>query len=237
MMDNKTTHSSNNINEAMIIMIDQRVTISDALINLFKSHTKNWEFVSFVDVSDAISQTSNKDIHIGKKLFLLNIGGIDLSEESLEDHVINLRQSFPDVPIILFADNEELLSLDLFLYLKLNGFMMTNAAPEVLTAIMSLVIIGETYIPPILVSNLSYKVLQKEKTAHFKEQIPINIIEELTPRQRDVLELLHYGSPNKVIADRLDIRESTVKVHVSAVMKKLGVNNRTQAAYLGKCLS
>jgi two-component system nitrate/nitrite response regulator NarL len=141
------------------------------------------------------------------------------------------------VPIILFADNEELLSLDLFLYLKLNGFMMTNTAPEVLTAIMSLVIIGEIYIPATLVSNLPYEALQKEKNARFDEQIPINIVKKLTPRQCDVLELLHYGLSNKVIADRLDIRESTVKVHMSAIMKKLGVNNRTQAAYLGKCLS
>ena len=114
--------------------------------------------------------------------------------------------------------------------------MMTNTAPEVLTAIMSLVIIGEIYIPPTLVSNLSYKALQKENIAPFDEQIPPNIIEELTPRQRDVLELVHYGLSNKVIADRLSISENTVKAHMGAIMKKLGVNNRVQVARLGKFL-
>ncbi len=232
-MNSTPPHSSlSKIKKAIIIMIDQRIAISHGLIRVFEDHTKNWEFLSYLDVSDAISETHNRNYNICQKLFLLNIGGIDLSEGSLENHVINLRRAFPDVPIILFADNEELLNLDLFLYLKLNGFMMTNTAPEVLTAIMSLVIIGEIYIPPTLVSNLSYKALKKENMALFNEQIPNDIIEKLTPRQREVLELLCYGSSNKVIADRLGISEHTVKVHVGAIMKKLGVNNRVQVAHL-----
>ncbi len=229
-MHNPPPHRLSKIKEAIIIMIDQRIAISHALISVFKGYKRNWEFLSFLDVSDAISKTYNGNYNICQKLFLLNIGGIDLSKGSLENHVINLRQAFPDVPIILFADNEELLNLDLFLYLKLNGFMMTNTAPEVLTAIMSLVIIGEIYIPPTLVSNLHYKVLQKENIASFDEQIlTTNRVEALTPRQCNVLELVYYGLSNKVIADRLSISENTVKAHMGAIMKKLRVNNRVQA--------
>lgn len=53
---------------------------------------------------------------------------------------------------------------------------------------------------------------------------------ELTLRQRRVLELLATGLSNKLIARKLDISEITVKTHVSAIFRKLGVTNRMQAA-------
>jgi DNA-binding NarL/FixJ family response regulator len=52
----------------------------------------------------------------------------------------------------------------------------------------------------------------------------------LTARQKAVLELLSRGDTNKVIARRLGMRESTVKVHVRQIMRKFGVSNRTQVA-------
>jgi DNA-binding NarL/FixJ family response regulator len=51
----------------------------------------------------------------------------------------------------------------------------------------------------------------------------------LSPRQTEVLELLLKGLPNKLIARRLDISDNTVKIHVSSVLRALGVNSRTQA--------
>jgi len=54
-------------------------------------------------------------------------------------------------------------------------------------------------------------------------------VEELTPRERHVLQLLAEGLPNKAIADRLGISEHTVKFHVSAIMSKLGAQSRTEA--------
>lgn len=53
---------------------------------------------------------------------------------------------------------------------------------------------------------------------------------DLTPRQRAVLEMLAEGQSNKLIARSLGINDTTVRVHVRAVLRKLGVNNRTQAA-------
>jgi len=53
---------------------------------------------------------------------------------------------------------------------------------------------------------------------------------KLTNRQKDVLELLAKGISNKAISHHLNISENTVKVHVTAILKKLDVSNRTQAA-------
>ena len=54
-------------------------------------------------------------------------------------------------------------------------------------------------------------------------------IEELTPRERDVLELLAEGMSNKAIAARLEISDQTVKFHVASISGKLGASNRTEA--------
>lgn len=56
----------------------------------------------------------------------------------------------------------------------------------------------------------------------------------LTPSEQRVLELLRQGKPNKVIARELDIEETTVKVHVRRIMKKLHAANRTQAALVAQ---
>jgi DNA-binding NarL/FixJ family response regulator len=52
----------------------------------------------------------------------------------------------------------------------------------------------------------------------------------LTARQREVLELIANGHPNKIIADRLSISEQTVKIHINQIFRELKVLNRTQAA-------
>ena len=54
-------------------------------------------------------------------------------------------------------------------------------------------------------------------------------LEELTPREMDVLRLLAQGLPNRKIATRLDVNERTIKYHVSAILAKLEVSNRTEA--------
>ena len=217
------------IGKPTVVMIDKRIAISGALIDMFKGHMEDWNFLAFSNVPEAIDKTYS--LNVVQKLFLLNVGGIELSEGSLEECVNSLRQEFPDVPIIIFADNEELLNLTLFSYLKLNGFMTTSVAPEVLAAVMKLVIVGGVYIPEKLVLKVSYDKEKLPVTYADSKDVQVAELKSFTPRQQDVLELLHYGLSNKVIADRLNICESTVKVHMTSIMKKLKVTNRTQAAY------
>jgi DNA-binding NarL/FixJ family response regulator len=58
------------------------------------------------------------------------------------------------------------------------------------------------------------------------------MLTELSPRQRQVLELIGRGKPNKLIAHELEISENTVKAHLRQIMKRLHVTNRTEAALM-----
>lgn len=71
---------------------------------------------------------------------------------------------------------------------------------------------------------------ESEDEAHAEEHGPI---EALTTREREVLELLSLGLPNKAIASRLGISDHTVKFHVSSIFSKLGVSSRTEAVRRG----
>jgi two-component system nitrate/nitrite response regulator NarL len=62
-----------------------------------------------------------------------------------------------------------------------------------------------------------------------RRESPESLVEDLTPRELDVLQLLAEGLPNKTIAYRLEISEHTVKFHVNAILGKLGVQSRTEA--------
>ena len=80
----------------------------------------------------------------------------------------------------------------------------------------------ETYLPTKLLSELAAKDNDSLSSDSVK-------IQKLTERQKEVLRLLSKGLSNKVIAKHLDLSEGTIKLHVSAIMRTLGVRNRTEA--------
>jgi two-component system, NarL family, response regulator LiaR len=71
---------------------------------------------------------------------------------------------------------------------------------------------------------------QRQLMRHVTTPATRSLVDELTPRERDVLQLIVRGQSNKEIADSLRVTEGTVKGHVSAILSKLGVADRTQAA-------
>jgi DNA-binding NarL/FixJ family response regulator len=71
--------------------------------------------------------------------------------------------------------------------------------------------------------------LRSTRSAREPRGEPLETVEQLTPREVQVLELLAEGLPNKAIASRLSISDQTVKFHVAAIAGKLGAVNRTDA--------
>jgi NarL family two-component system response regulator LiaR len=75
-----------------------------------------------------------------------------------------------------------------------------------------------------------YPEAQRHLMRHVTTPPTRSLVDDLTPRERDVLQLIVQGQSNKEIADSLRVTEGTVKGHVSAILFKLGVADRTQAA-------
>jgi len=123
------------------------------------------------------------------------------------------------------------------------GFVPKRSSTEVLSQALRLVMSGGIYVPPMSLGTEApapaapevnsqaarlQQISQLATASEYQMQAGLENL-SLTPRQTDVLALLLQGKPNKIIARELGVSVETVKDHVAAVLKALGVNSRTQA--------
>lgn len=134
-----------------------------------------------------------------------------------------LRERTPAARVIVltsFLDEDKLLPA---LRAGAAGYLLKNAQPEELERAVRAAHAGEAVLDPVVAARLV------EALASGGDDQPID---RLTPREREVLELIARGYPNKRIARELELAEKTVKTHVGHVLGKLGVTDRTQAAVI-----
>jgi len=103
---------------------------------------------------------------------------------------------------------------------------------------MRLVIAGGVYVPPDMVRKPAATANgpAPDTGSYSALPLPASYPTDLTSRQGEVFRLLGEGKANKEIARELDLSENTVKIHVRAVLKTLGVNNRTKTAMMARQL-
>ncbi len=136
----------------------------------------------------------------------------------------------PGAPVMVVSDGDDAEDVEELLALGVRGYLPTSADPEVAFAAVRLVYAGGMYIP----GQLFRKVAARNGAAALGVQATRRAEQpatpDLTPRELAVTDLLRKGKPNKVIGIELGMQESTVKVHVRNIMRKLQAANRTQAA-------
>lgn len=139
--------------------------------------------------------------------------------------LVTLRHDYPTTRCVMLsamADREHVLEA---IRLGADGFIPKHLSGAAMVSALQLVLSGERFIPAMLVDDSSIP-------GHAGDPNAGELIGRLTPRERDILRLLREGHPNKVIANRLDVSEVTVKSHLGNVFRKLGVQNRLQAMKL-----
>jgi len=107
------------------------------------------------------------------------------------------------------------------------GYLLKDMEPDDVVAALREIIQGETVVAPNLTQILA-KVVKGEDPLE-PEPSPLD---NLTPREREILSLLAEGQSNKVIARNLGISDGTVKLHVKAILRKLNIHSRVEAAVI-----
>jgi two-component system nitrate/nitrite response regulator NarL len=99
-----------------------------------------------------------------------------------------------------------------------------------------LVMLGEAILPTELLSNLSRQIKDPRdvRRVERRPEKVLCILPKLSLREECILRCIAEGDPNKIIARKMGIADATVKVHVKAILRKIGVENRTQAAIWSK---
>ena len=167
------------------------------------------------------------------ELAAVDLAGIDvivLSEEALlEDLQRIFGENRTPALVVLSSNNRRLVMLLNALSPRGWGVVPADASTAQLQAAVAAAAQGLTALPTALAEQL----LEQRTVVELSDIDTTSPDEALTAREREVLELLSQGLPNKLIARRLQISEHTVKFHVSSIYAKLGATSRTDAVSRG----
>ncbi len=172
--------------------------------------------------------------HLAPEASLVIIDTNQNTNRALEA-VRQVRERSPKARIVVLADRFDYRFLRLGQEAGVDGFCLGASAPDVLIKSLELVMLGEAVLPSeVLRSILDGSLQRPEQPLHDhapEEPKSSDLMDcKLSAKETQVLSHLRDGSSNKIIACKLDIAEATVKVHVKAILRKIGVANRTQAA-------
>lgn len=203
-----------------IVVIDERVLTRDLL-------KRGLEMVGDQEVVTAgsVEEWLNRAKELSATLIVLCLS----SAKPLADAqrmLAALKQAQRSVPVIVMADaNDDVEYVASMLDQGAQGYIATDLPLDIAFQAMRLVSAGGTYVP----ASCLYRA-RKDLPAAAPKVDPISRM--FTVRQAAVVEALRRGKANKAIAYELNMHESTVKVHVRNIMKKLNARNRTEVAYL-----
>lgn len=137
-----------------------------------------------------------------------------------------IKQGARDIPVIVISDVEDPETIIDVIGSGAQGYIPTSASLDVALEAMRLVRVGGTYLPASAILNRHRRAADQssgiDATEHVSQQ------SKFTSRQQAVLSALRQGKANKLIAYELDLKESTVKVHMRNIMKKMRATNRTE---------
>jgi two-component system nitrate/nitrite response regulator NarL len=140
-----------------------------------------------------------------------------------------LRASGIGTPVVMLTMSREDADLSAALRAGAQGYLLKDIEPEDLVPALEAALEGSNVVARELVGSLARLV--RGDAGPQKEARPRQApFAELTPRELEILECIADGSSNKMIARELDITDGTVKLHVKAILRKLGLRSRVEAA-------
>lgn len=211
-----------------IVVTDNRRLCRECLRLLIETFDPSLEVLEANDPNETLARLESSD---EQTVVLYNL--VLPGEEGLA-YVEKLHDSIPDIPLIVLCDFDDPGLVAGALNRGAKAFLPSTTPSPVMVAVLHLVIAGGVYAPPgMILSSAAPGPMAGEAAAPAEREATISeFFPDLTPRQGTVLALLSEGKTNKAIADSLGMCENTVKAHVKHIMRKLSVNNRTEAALM-----
>ncbi len=201
-----------------LIIADDHPLLRAAVLHALSAALPKAEFVEASSVATLDAALAR---HMDVDLVLL-----DLSMPGAHGFsaLLHVRGERPEVPVIVITSNEHPRVVRRSQQFGAAGFIPKSAPPDTLCTAVSTVLDGGVWFPPLTAarSDADDKLARR--------------LAQLTPQQFRVLLCMADGLLNKQIADRLGLAGNTVKVHITAILKKLECYSRTQAAVLVKAL-
>lgn len=205
---------------ATIVLIEPRTLIRDCLLRCFDEARSGEVVHAFATASDWVKAWP---IRTDAPLILLSTADSDQAE--IEREIAVLSQAEPRAWIVLLGDGEDSERILGALDKGARGYISTSTPFDVAVKAIHLVRAGGTFVPAESLRASKLAASSAPLAAKPEARGPFTV------RQLAVIDALRQGKANKIIAFELNLRESTVKVHVRNIMKKLHAKNRTEVAF------
>jgi len=221
------------------ILVGKSILLREGLASILHSA----DFRILASVSCAGDLLASK-LEQQQRLFIIVHTGDDFA--AAIEQIELCREQHPGGRIAIVADHYRLDELVSAFRAGANGYFVDVMSCDAFIKSMELLMMGETIFPPALSFVLDSEGDDLDKEVdHPGEAVPgdennqailvttDDALAPLSPREKSILRCLIEGDSNKCIARKIDIAEATVKVHVKAILRKIRVHNRTQAAIWG----
>jgi len=203
-----------------VVLIDDHTLFRAGLEGLLVS--RGIEIAASVDSgTDCVALVNN----INPDVVLLDMRMPDLDGLTV---LRTLRAQNVSMPIVMLTTSTEETDLVESLRAGAQGYLLKDMEPDALVIALRDIVAGKTVVAPDLAPILA-KAVKGKSDEPISNKSPFS---ELTPRETEILGLLAEGQSNKAIARNLGISDGTVKLHVKAILRKLNVHSRVEAAVM-----
>lgn len=207
-----------------ILLIDDHSLFAEGLRILLKDFDQSVKLVCCNSCEVALEQPEPESVElILLDYYLPGLSGVEALAQ-LREYCPNSR-----ITVVSALDNPD--DIKQIIDAGAAGFIPKTSTFAVMSAALNLVLAGGTYLPPQAMNRKLTEDLPVTPTSNGTHTAEGSGLDNLSQRQREVIMQVVQGKPNKVIAKTLNISEHTVKAHISASFKLLGVKNRTEAVY------
>ena len=206
--------------KAKIVIIASEILICDCLARCLQG-SNGYAVESLATVAEWIDVRATQS---PPSLILLCVLGRSHGSAEIERDLLALSESESKVPVVLLSDVDDVNRMQTAFALGARGYIPTNVPLDVAISALRVVEVGGTFVP----ASSLFEFRTQSACAATARLEPRTAM--LTARQIAVGEAIRQGKANKQIAYELDMRESTVKVHIRTIMKKLNAKNRTEVA-------
>lgn len=201
-----------------VLLIDDHEMFRQGMRFLLSDLNDDIEFTDAGNLDEAVSALDEASIDLA--LLDMNMPGTD-GLNALRQ----IRDAYPAVPVAVLSGMDDPQLIRSAIDEGASGFVPKASSSEVLVAALKLILAGGVYLPQAALNAAPGSVEDRAPSAAEARN------DLLSERQTDVLLKAIQGKPNKVIAREMNIAEGTVKTHLSAAFKALGVHNRTEAVF------
>jgi DNA-binding NarL/FixJ family response regulator len=237
----RATAPAQALRRSRVVLVEPRALVRDCLATCLRLADPG---------SDVLEYSSVHEVNLAQSaettaLVLSFLSAKEVIPEMAAE-VSNAHDHFPKIPIVVVADYQELNFVREVISLGVQGYIPTSFDCATFKEAIQFVAAGGTFVPTsVLLESQDLQVIDVNEpdstTKHelnqttrldWSEMPEQSGVPSFTPRELAVISRLRDGKSNKLIARELAITEGTVKIYIRSIMKKLGVQNRTQAALI-----